>query len=211
MKKDINLTLIAVVVIIIAIFGFIWIGYGIGHRIGLNSCPECPQLISSDTLTETDTTDIAGTVARPDADSLISVDSTPFPVPVPLHPPGDTVHVHDTVKFYVWLPLEHRLFRLPDTLDVWYSGINTQIDSVRVYSHNTFITNEFERVSYKMPRLTAELGAGAMYTNETVTPYLLGKVSYNAEKTTFSGFGMIDNKGQWGAGLNVTYRFTIVK
>lgn len=182
--------------------GFMLLGGLIAYGHG---CPECQQ-ITADTVAAIDSTVTGGTVARPDADSLMFVDSVPYPVPFPVYLPADTVR--DTI--YVYLPVEHRHFRIPDTIDVWYSGTNPRIDSTRVYVRNTVITNTVERDVFKMPRLTANVGAGAFYHDKTINPYLVGELRYNATKTTFAAYGAIDHTGRWGAGLNLTYRFTLI-
>lgn len=181
--------------------GFMLLGGMIGYGRG---CPQCPE-ITADTVAAIDSTVMGGTEARPDADSLMFVDSVPYPVPVYL--PGDTVH--DTI--YIYLPVEHRHFGIPDTLDVWYSGTNPRIDSTRVYVRTNTITVDHFHDLTKMPRLTANLGAGAMYCDKSVNPYLLGEIRYNAPKTTFAAFGAIDHTGRWGAGVNVTYRINLIK
>lgn len=183
------------------------IGGLMGYDKGKRSCPECPG-VSVDTTVTIDSADYPGTAVRPDADSLIFVDSAPYPVP---NPQFDTIVEHDTTIIYVNLPYEHRLFEMDDTLKLWYSGVDPRIDSIKIYMRNSVVTNNVIRTESRMPRLTVELGAGALYTEKAVEPYLVGKVSYNARKTTFSGFGVIDNKGVWGAGVNVTYRFSVVK
>ena len=178
----------------------------IGYNKGKASCPQCPQ-ITADTVAAIDSTVTGGTAVRPDADSLISVDSVPYPVPYPVYLPGDTVH--DTI--YVYLPVEHRLYEIPDTLKVWYSGVDPRIDSTMVYVRSTTITVDHFIAINKMPRLTAELGAGAMYLDKSVNPYLLGELRWNQPKTTFAAFGAIDQTGRWGAGLNVSYRMYLIK
>ena len=199
--------LVAIIAIIAAITGGI-----IGYNRGKASCPECPQ-VETDTITSIDSTITGGTADRPDADSLISVDSKPVPVPLPVYIPGDTDTIveHDTVVVY--LPYEHRLYEVPGKLKVWYSGIDPCVDSTIVYDHTTTITNTVDhfREVTKMPRLTANLGAGAMYCEKSINPYLVGEIRYNATKTTFAAFGAIDHQGRWSAGLNVTYRINIIK
>lgn len=202
--KSFDFVLLVVVVSLIAAL----LGGIIGYNKGKLSCPECPK-VETDTITSINSTITGGTADRPDADSLISVDSKPVPVPLPVYLPGDTVFQHDTVEFY--LPYEHRLFSLPDTFDVWYSGIDPRIDSTRVYLRSTTITVDHFPDVRKMPRLTANLGAGALYIDKGIYPYLIGEIRYNSTKTTFAAFGAIDHNGRWGAGLNVTYRINLIK
>ena len=184
--------------------GFMLLGVLIAYGHG---CPQCPE-ITADTVAAIDSTVMGGTAVRPDADSLISVDSEPYPVPYPVYLPSDTVREHDTV--YIILPYEHRLYEIPDTLKVWYSGIDPSVDSVMVYSQTYTITNTVNRDVFKMPRLTANVGAGAFYLDKSVNPYLVGQLRYNAAKTTFAAYGAIDHTGRWWAGLELTYRFTLL-
>ena len=203
MTGKIKIFAAALMVLLVFAIGFTLIGVMLGYGHG---CPQCLE-ITADTVAAIDSTVMGGTEARPDADSLMFADSVPYLVPFPVYLPGDTVH--DTI--YVYLPVEHRHFGITDTLDVWYSGTNPRIDSTRVYFHTTVVTNTVEHNVFKIPRLTAELGAGAMYCDKAVNPYLLGEIRYNAPKTTFAAFGAIDYQGRCGAGLNVTYRINLIK
>ena len=107
--KKINATAIVIALVVCLCLGLVGLGGMIGYRRGVTSCPECPQ-VSTDTTITVDSTITGGTAERPEADSLISVDSTPFAVPYSFNIPGDAVHdtVHDTVVFY--LPYEHRIY-----------------------------------------------------------------------------------------------------
>ena len=170
-----------------------------------------PPVADTTIIVTTDSTAIQGTAVRPDADSLIRIDSVPYPVPypVPQYVDGETIVVHDTIDVY--LTREHRLFSLEDTLDVWYSGIDPRIDSAIVYGHHT---TEIIRQPYevaKMPRLTLDLGAAAFYTDNSINPFLVGEMRYNAKKTTWSVYGAVNHEGKWGAGVGVSYRFDIIK
>lgn len=144
------------------------------------------------------------TLVEPMIDTLIRIVNRPYPVAV-----VDTFWHNDTM--FVMLPYEHRHWSQPDTLDIWYSGVDPSIDSARVYmTHTTEIIRQKQDV-YKMPRLTLDAGVGAMWHENRVNPYLLGELRYNAPKVTFAGFGGINHEGDWAAGLNVTYRFNIIK
>lgn len=170
-----------------------------------------PPVADTITILTTDSLAIQGTAVRPDADSLIRIDSVPYPVPypVPQYVDGDTIVVHDTIEVY--LAREHRLFSLEDTLDVWYSGVDPRIDSARVYEHHT---TEIIRQPYevaKIPRLTLDLGAAAFYHESRINPCLVGEMRYNTPKTTFTAFGGVNHEGKWGAGASVSYRFNLIK
>ena len=136
-------------------------------------------------------------------DTLICYVNRPYPVAV-----TDTIWHNDTM--FVQLPYEHRHLHRPDTLDVWYSGVDARIDSATVYYHHT---TELIRQPYevpKMPRLTAGFGCGAFYQEKRVNAYLFGEMRYNAPKTTFGTFAAIDPTGQWCAGATVSYRIDLL-
>jgi hypothetical protein len=137
-------------------------------------------------------------------DTLICYVNRPYPVAV-----HDTMWRNDTL--YVQLPYEHRYYASPDTLEVWYSGVDPKIDSINLYYHHTTeIIKEIHDV-HRMPRLTLDVGAGAFYHERQVFPYAVGEMRYNAAKTTFSAYGAINHEGKWGAGAGVTYRMNIIK
>lgn len=176
------------------------LGAGVlGGKIGYDKGKsKCVTETVTDTVYKTDTILVTNLVT----DTVTKMIKVPFPVAV-----------HDTTvdSVLVELPMEWHLASVPDTADVWYHGIMAAVDSMRFYAHNTIVTNNIVKSEYKMPRLTLDAGAGAMYHNGDISPYLLGELRYNAPKTTFAAFGAIDHTGQWGAGLNVTYRMNIVK
>lgn len=167
---------------------------------------------TNDTITTVnlDTVGIQGTAVRPDADSLIRIDSVPYPVPVPYPIPqyveGETIIIHDTIEVY--LPKEHRLFSIPDTLDVWYSGIMPKIDSVNIYErHTTQIINN-EIVKYKRPKFGLEVGMGMAYvpTNNRAGGYAIAKASYNTGRCSFGLFAAYHTEGIPAFGGQITYQ-----
>ena len=172
-----------------------------------------PPVADTITIVTTDSLAIQGTAVRPDADSLIRIDSVPYPVPIPYPVPqyvdGETIIVHDTIEVY--LAREHRLFSVPDTCDIWYSGVDPKIDSINLYMHHTteIIKQPYEVA--KMPRLTLDLGAAAFYSDKSINPCLVCEMRYNAPKTTWSAYGAVNHEGKWGAGVGVTYRMNLIK
>jgi hypothetical protein len=164
------------------------------------------ESVQSDTITimKVDTVTLAGNKV----DTLICYVNRPYPVAV-----HDTtlIHHHTTDSIWISLPYEHRYMAKEDTLEVWYSGVDPKIDSAKVYMHHT---TEIVKQPYevaKMPRLTAEIGAAAFYSDKSINPCLVGEMRYNATKTTWSVYGAIDNEGKWGAGVGVTYRLNLIK
>lgn len=144
------------------------------------------------------------TLVEPMVDTLIRYVNRLYPVAV-----HDTMWRNDTM--YVTLPYEHRYYGVPDTLDVWYSGVDPRIDSARVYAHHT---TEIIRQPYevaKTPRLTLDIGAAAFYADKSINPCLVGEMRYNAKKTTWSAYGAVNYEGKFGVGIGVSYRFDILK
>ena len=141
-------------------------------------------------------------------DTLTRIVWKPYPVAV-----HDTtlIHHHTTDSIWISLPYEHRYMAKEDTLEVWYSGVDPKIDSAKVYMHHTteIIKQPYEVA--KMPRLTAEIGAAAFYSDKSINPCLVGEMRYNAKKTTWSAYGAVNHEGNWGAGVGVTYRLNIIK
>ena len=141
-------------------------------------------------------------------DTLTRIVWKPYPVAV-----HDTtlIHHHTTDSIWISLPYEHRYMAKEDTLEVWYSGVDPKIDSAKVYMHHTteIIKQPYEVA--KMPRLTAEIGAAAFYSDKSINPFLVGKMRYNAPITTWSAYGAVNHEGKWGAGVGVTYRMNLIK
>lgn len=48
------------------------------------------------------------------------------------------VTMHDSVA--VWLPYEQHMLAMRDTLDLWYSGVDARVDSLRIYLRTTSVT-----------------------------------------------------------------------
>jgi hypothetical protein len=141
-------------------------------------------------------------------DTLIRYVWKPYPVAV-----HDTtlIHHHTTDSIWISLPYEHRYMAKEDTLEVWYSGIDPKIDSAKVYMHQT---TEIVKQPYevaRMPRLTLDVGAAAFYSDKSINPCLVGEMRYNAAKTTWSAYGLVNHEGKWGAGVGVTYRMNLIK
>lgn len=175
----------------------------LGGKIGYDKGKAaCGTIVETDTVVETH---VVYVPSPPDTTYITKLVKIQVPVLVTdsSSAPVDSAEVE--------LPMEWHLASVPDTADVWYHGIMAAVDSMRFYYKNTTITNTVTNTEWKMPRLTANLGAGAMYCEKSINPYLVGEIRYNAPKTTFAAFGAVDHTGRWGAGLNVTYRINIIK
>lgn len=141
-------------------------------------------------------------------DTLIRIVWKPYPVAV-----HDTTLIvrHTTDSVYISLPYQYRYYSKPDTLEVWYSGIDPKIDSATIYMHSTteIIKQPYDVV--KIPRLTLDIGTGGFYYDKSINPYLKGELRCNAKKTTWSAYGAIDHQGRWGAGASVSYRLNLLQ
>lgn len=115
----------------------------------------------------------------------------------------------DSVR--VTLPYERHFAKLEDVADVWYSGYDAKIDSAVVYKHHTTEIVNHVIEANKMTRLTIDVGAGAMWHEQAVKPFAVGKLNLNRPHTTFTAFGAINPDGDWAAGLTVTYRMNLIK
>lgn len=204
--KNVNLSIVAIVFVVIAALAFVALGGFVGYHIGVRSCPECPQ-VASDTVYLPDTSSY-GTHGDSIPEEVTKDSLVPFPVPVPYPVTKDSI-VHDAT--YVFLPMEWKHAFIKDTCDIYYHGIMAGIDSLKFYFQNTVITNNILQTEYKQPMLTFDAGVGALYHQEKINPYLVGVLRYNRPKTTFGVFGAVNHEGDWCAGVNVTYRMTIFK
>lgn len=139
-------------------------------------------------------------------DTITSEEKIPVPVPYYIK---DTDTVHDSVL--VMLPYEHHHAQVDSLLDIWYSGYQAKIDSIVAYKHHTtqIIKQPYEVP--KMPVLTLDMGAGAMWHEQAVKPFAVGKLNLNRPHTTFTAFGAVNHEGDWTAGLTVTYRMNLIK
>lgn len=139
-------------------------------------------------------------------DTITNVEEKPYPVPYYIK---DTDTVHDSVL--VVLPYEHHHAHVDSLFDIWYSGYQTKIDSIVAYKH---LTTQIIKQPYevtKMPILTLDMGAGAMWHEQAVKPFAVCKLNLNRPQTTFTAFGAVNPEGDWAAGLTVTYRLNLIK
>ena len=193
-----HIAIVAVLAFLIALLG----GVAGWCMRGENNRQQPPPVSDTTWFTLTDTVTLVG-----QRDSLTRIVWKPYPVAV-----HDTTFVirHTTDSIFVMLPYEHRHLHRPDTLDVWYSGVDARIDSATVYYHHTTeIIHHLPDVK-KMPRMTAGVGCGAFYQEKRVNAYLFCEMRYNAPKTTFGTFAAIDPTGQWCAGATVSYRLDLL-
>lgn len=154
-------------------------------------------------ITRTDTVTLVGP-----RDTLVRIAWKPYPVAI-----HDTTWIirHTTDSIFISLPYQYRHLSKPDTLDVWYSGVDPRIDSAVVYMrHTTEIIKQPYEVA-RMPRVTLDVGCGAFYAENNVNPYLLGEMRYNAQKTSWQVYGAVNHEGRWGVGAGVSYRFNIIR
>lgn len=194
-----HIAIVAVLAILVALMGGVagWCMRGNMRGEKKHPLPVADTVV----ITTTDTVTLVGP-----RDTLVRIAWKPYPVAV-----HDTTWItrHTTDSIFLMLPYEHRHLHRPDTLDVWYSGVDARIDSATVYYHHT---TEVIRQPYevpKMPRLTAGVGCGAIYAERRVNAYLFGEMRYNAKKSTFAASAAIDQNGRWCVGGEVGWRFTL--
>ena len=203
MLKHILTLLIAVLLLMLISFV---LGGKIGYDYGKATCGELPPADTT-TIVSVDSTAIGGTAVRPDADSLIRIDSVPYPVPYPVLVQGDTVH--DTV--YVYLSYEHRLFSIPDTLNVWYSGIQPKIDSILLYTYHTteIIREPYKVFETKIPVLTLDVGLGN-HEWQKLDPYVFARATINAKSWKIEPYVGYTYSKQPMFGVGVSRSFVII-
>lgn len=202
--KRILAFLIAALLLIIVSF---LLGGRIGYNYGKATCVELPQPDTTTTVS-IDSLAIQGTAVRPDADSLIRTDSIPYPVPYPVYLPGDTVH--DTI--FVYLPYEHRLFRIQDTIDIWYSGIKPKIDSVLFYAYHTtnIINQPYKITEVKRPLLTLDIGIGN-HQWQQLDPYVFARATVAAGNWKIEPYAGYAYSKQAMFGVSISRSFVLVK
>ena len=116
-------------------------------------------------------------------DTIVRVDT------VRIHHPADTVtltqwktyHVHDTAimvehdSVFVILPYESHLLTMPDTLDLWYSGVDARVDSMHFYLRTVEVT---QSTSITKPKRLNTIGVEAGFSDASLL-YVrqLGRVS----------------------------------
>lgn len=197
LKKKVAVYVIAALLLIL-VSGLL--GGIVGYNRGKAGCqgmePDTIVLHTTDTITLTE--EIHDTITK----TYYKTIQVPFSV-------VEVDTVVDSAR--VTLPYERHFASLDSVADVWYSGYDAKIDSVVVYKHTTtqIIKQPYEVA--RMPRLTLDVGAAAFYNNKRVNPCLVGEMHYNAKHTTFSAFGAVNHKGEWGAGVGVTYRMNLIK
>ena len=101
---------------------------------------------------------------EPLRDTIVKVDTMSIIMPADTitHTIFKPVHVHDTSvivqndSVFVMLPYEQHHFSMSDTLDLWYSGVDARVDSLRFYLRSTTI-----EVVKEQPRKWFALYGGA--------------------------------------------------
>lgn len=137
--------IIICVAVLIGVVLAIWL-YDSGVKRGYEKCvleyvvehPE-PQ---RDTTSVVDTLDIKPTETPAIKDSVIGTE--PKPLPVTVH---DTCWEHDTCWMYV--NIDHHHLNIPDFGDIWYSGFQSQIDSMHFLQKTNYITERIEVPVYR--------------------------------------------------------------
>lgn len=196
--RHIALTVVLLMAALVA-FG---IGFGV-YRYGYNRGTKSVRPLPADTVVVNHTDTFCVTLP-PDTVTQVYYKT--------VRVPQDALEADDVVdSIGVTLPYERHFASLDSVADVWYSGYDARIDSAVVYKrYTTQIIRQPYEVA-KMPVLTLDLGAGAMWHEQAVKPFAVGKLSLNRPHTTFTAFGAVNHEGDWAAGLTVTYRMNLIK
>ena len=102
------------------------VGFAAGWKSSRHALPPQQESIH-DTIVKVDTMSI-----------IMPADTITYTILKPVHVHDTSVIVqHDSV--FVMLPYEQHHFSIPDTFDVWYSGYDSRIDSVKYYNRTTTI------------------------------------------------------------------------
>lgn len=117
----------------------------------------------------------------------------------------DTLVVYATKDSIIYLPIEQKYYGKPDSYDCWISGINTNLDSIRVYNKTIdhYITNTItEKIYPRKLDLYMQLG-GYMIDNDVVPFIGLDLAIPNGLKVG-ANVGLFDNKPIYG--INIGYK-----
>ena len=173
-----------------------------------------PPVADTTIIVTLDSMAIQGTAVRPDADTLIRIDSIPYPVPVPYpvikYADGEKIIVHDTIEVY--LAREHRLFSVPDTCDIWYSGVDPSLDSIHLYNRHTteIIKQQYEVQVPKQPLLTLDLGIGN-HQWQQLDPYVFARATVAAGKWKIEPYAGYTYSQQPMFGVSVSRSLVLIK
>lgn len=141
------------------------------------------------------------TLVEPRIDTLIRIVDRLYPVTV-----HDTIVKGDTL--YIMLPYEHRYYALPDTLEVWYSGVDPKIDSAIVYAHHTTeIIRETQEVRVpKKQVFIMDVGIGNREWTK-FDPYMFARASISYKGWKVSPYVDYSYSKQFGYGVEVSRSF----
>ena len=159
----------------------ILIGFLVGRRCPRND-PGEPQTPRVDTLFVRDTNSFTGPKKEPSPDVLIKE------IPVPVYVADSTAidsllnecarleRVGDSLKLVLLRVQRHYS---DSTFDVWVSGVDPRLDSIKTYQTNMIITKEIPVIQVKKTRWGLGVQAGAGIGKDGLTPYVGVGISYN--------------------------------
>ena len=150
-------------------------------------------------------------------DTIVKVDTMSIIMPADTitHTILKPVHVHDTSvivqndSVFVMLPYEQHHFSMPDTMDVWYSGIDSRIDSVKYYNRTTTIEIH-DVVEKPQPWFALYGGAGADWFDEGFAYRMFleaeATIGKKIKVSANGGVSVIDSKATPYLGATLKYK-----
>lgn len=154
------------------------LGFCVGRKCGRNA-PGEPQPSKVDTLYIRDTTIITEPQKEPTPDVLIKE----IPIPVAdsaaidslLHECTRLERVGDSLQLILLRVQRHYS---DTTYDAWVSGIDPNLDSLKIYQASTIITNEIPVIQVRRSRWGIGIQAGVQLGKDGLTPGVSIGVSY---------------------------------
>ena len=117
----------------------------------------------------------------------------------------DTLVVYATKDSIIYLPIEQKYYGKPDSYDCWISGINTNLDSIRVYNKTIdhYITNTITEKIYPR-KLDLYMQLGGYMIDKDVVPFIGLDLAIPNGLKVGANVGLFDNKPIYG--INVGYK-----
>lgn len=123
---------------------------------------------------------------QPALKDSIQKDSIPYPVPVYLPGPNDTIT--DTITVYAMIPITQKHFVYEEKGEFWVSGFNTTIDSAVFFTHHD--THYIEKpVVAEQKRLVCYAGGEYYYYGNNYDWKLFLEADYSIGKVVIGAKG----------------------
>lgn len=117
----------------------------------------------------------------------------------------DTLIIHTTKDSIVYLPIEQKYYGKANSYDCWISGINPQLDSIKVYNKTIdhYITNTITEKIYPR-KLDLYMQLGGYMIDKGVVPFIGLDLAIPNGLKIGGNIGLFDNKPIYG--INVGYK-----